>query len=149
MIYAISLRGLGSHSKTGASLLTSAVSGGALFPVISSPVAKARGLPYSFSVVVAISAFGALFPLYLMLFPPAMKQVDPVIKGEGRRRTSLLPTEGMPTREKRHRVRDSKIVRTMTRKKGLTRTSQGERERPTVEHVEREGEEEGKEGWRG
>ena len=143
MIYAISLRGLGSHSKTGASLLTAAVSGGALFPVISSPVAKARGLPYSFSVVVAISAFGALFPLYLMLFPPAMRQVDPVIEGEGRRRTSLLPTEGVPTRDRRHRVRDSRIIKTVTKRKKGTSTNEGEG--PTVEHVEGDG----KEGWPG
>ena len=143
MIYAISLRGLGSHSKTGASLLTAAVSGGALFPVISSPVAKARGLPYSFSVVVAISAFGALFPLYLMLFPPAMKQVDPVIPGEGRRRTSLLPTAGPAVREKRHRVRDSWVIESVTRRKKATSTSQGEG--PTVEHVEGDG----KEAWPG
>ena len=143
MIYAISLRGLGSHSKTGASFLTAAASGGALFPVISSPVATARGLRYSFSVVVAISAFGALFPLYLMLFPPAMRQVDPVIEGEGRRRTSLLPTAGAAAGEKRHRVRDSRIVKTVTRRRKGMSASQGEE--PTVEHLEGNG----KEGWPG
>ncbi|MCJ1310558.1 hypothetical protein MMC25_004223 [Agyrium rufum] len=82
MIYAICLRGLGKHTKTGASFLTAAVSGGALFPVISEAVSDARGLQYSFSVVVALSAFAAMFPMYLAIVPTAKLQVDPLIHGE-------------------------------------------------------------------
>jgi hypothetical protein len=54
-----------------------AISGGAIFPVIAAPVAATRGTPYSFCVMVALSVFGALFPLYMILTPQARAQVDP------------------------------------------------------------------------
>ena len=59
--------------------LTVAISGGAIFPVVAFPVARAYGTPYSLCVVVATSAFGALLPLYLLAVPQARKQVDPVV----------------------------------------------------------------------
>jgi hypothetical protein len=78
IIFAISLRGLGPYTKTGASIMTAAVSGGSIFPFPQQAVANSRGTPYSFCVVVALFAAGAIFPLYLNLVPAARKQVDPV-----------------------------------------------------------------------
>jgi hypothetical protein len=57
--------------------------------VIQSYVAYGHGIPYSFCVVVAVAAFGLTFPVYLNLFTPAMKQVDPIHK----RRHPLLSEE--------------------------------------------------------
>ena len=81
LIYAISLRGLGSDTKTGAVLLTVATAGGAVFPVIQNPVAASYGQQYSFCVVLAASAAGIVFPLYLETVGKAKKQVDPVRAG--------------------------------------------------------------------
>lgn len=81
IIYAISLRGLGAHTKTGCALLTAAISGGAIFPVVMSPVANRRGIGYAFCVVLAVYAFGAVFPAYLNAVPAAKDQVDPARKG--------------------------------------------------------------------
>lgn len=78
LIFAISLRGLGASTKSGSVYLTAAISGGAILPVIMYPVINAYGLRYSFCVVVAASAFGVIFPLYLIAVPKARKQVDPV-----------------------------------------------------------------------
>ena len=91
LIYAISLRGLGANTKSGAVYLTAAISGGAIFPVIMYPVTSAYGLRYSFCVVVAASAFGLLFPVYLISVPKARRQVDPVKRR--RQASPVLPME--------------------------------------------------------
>ncbi|MCJ1392249.1 hypothetical protein MMC18_005116 [Xylographa bjoerkii] len=78
LLFAISLRGLGSYTKTGSIYLTAAISGGAILPVIMSPVTNAFGLEYSFCVIVAASVFGTMYPIYLILIPAARDQVDPV-----------------------------------------------------------------------
>ncbi|KAI9697091.1 MAG: hypothetical protein M1836_005053 [Candelina mexicana] len=78
-IYAISLRGQGRHTKTASAYMTAAVSGGAVWPPIMSPVGSVRGIRYSFCVVVALFAFGTIFPVYLSAVPVARKQVDPRI----------------------------------------------------------------------
>jgi len=91
LIYAISLRGLGASTKSGAVYLTAAISGGAILPVIMYPVTNAYGLRYSFCVIVASSAFGAVFPCYLIAVPKARKQVDPVKRS--RRGSPVLPME--------------------------------------------------------
>ena len=92
----MSLRGLGSHTKTGAVLLTAAISGGAIFPAIMNSVADSSGLPYSFCVVVAASAGGIVFPIYLETVPKAKRQVDPVHK----------PKPALPTTERRGSLRE-------------------------------------------
>lgn len=78
IIFAISLRGMGPYTKTGASIMTAAISGGAIFPFPQQAAVIRRGEPYSFCVVAALYAAGAIFPVYLNLVPAARKQVDPV-----------------------------------------------------------------------
>lgn len=79
-IFAIAMRGLGKHTKTGAALMTAAISGGAVFPPIQWAVESpgGKGLKYSYCVPVACAAFGALFAIYLNVVPEAKRQVDPV-----------------------------------------------------------------------
>lgn len=85
LIYAIALRGLGAGTKSGAIYLTAAISGGAVFPVLSAVATAARGVQYSYAVIVATSAAGAVFPLYLCYVGPAKAQVDPIHRrGHGR-----------------------------------------------------------------
>ena len=61
----------------GAVVLTAATSGGAVIPVIMSPVNDSRGIRYGFCVVVAVFAFGLLLPLYATVITSARHQVDP------------------------------------------------------------------------
>lgn len=77
-IFALSLRGTARHTKTAASLLATAISGGVYFPFAQYAAQLAGGVSYSYSVLVALFCAGAIFPLYLNLVPAAMKQVDPV-----------------------------------------------------------------------
>lgn len=76
--FAICLRGMVEHTKTGASIIATASSGGALFPFIQNILATSHTPRYAFCVNVALFTFGAIFPLYLNLVPAARKQVDPV-----------------------------------------------------------------------
>ncbi|KKK24495.1 hypothetical protein AOCH_007582, partial [Aspergillus ochraceoroseus] len=104
IIFAISLRGTGRHTKTAGSLLTMAITGGAYFPFAQYAVQRARNsVPISFSVLVALFAAGALFPIYLNLVPAAKKQVDPVPNEHlrhPRRRRSSRPKPTVLRREK-------------------------------------------------
>jgi fucose permease len=77
-IFAISLRGTGRHTKTAASLLAGAISGGVYFPFVQQAVLLAHGESFSFVVLVALFSAGAIFPVYLNLVPAAKRQVDPV-----------------------------------------------------------------------
>jgi len=112
------LRGLGSHTKTGSAFMTAAISGGAIIPVIMNPVQNSRGIQYSFCVVVAIYAFGAIFPAYLNLVLPAKRQVDPI---DSRQSTNS------PSTPSRRPSRAFSII--LRRKKNSA-------ELPTTEHVE-------------
>ena len=125
IIFAITLRGLGSHTKSGSVYLTAAISGGAIFPVIMSPVVRAYGLQYAFCVVVAVTAFGTIYPLYLIMVPAAKKQVDPVNLSK----RSILPQDRLEGKgERASRIFHAAI----RRKKGASTDS------PSVEHVEGE-----------
>lgn len=117
IIYAMCLRGLGAHTKTGSAFMTAAISGGAIFPAILSPVQSSRGVRYSFCVVVAIYAFGAIFPAYLNVVTPAKRQVDPVVSD----RSARAPSS--PTKS-------SRAIG------GLLRRKNTSSELPTTEHVE-------------
>ena len=140
LIFAITLRGLGSHTKDGAVLLTTAICGGAIFPVIMWPVASAKGANYSFCVVVAVTVGVLLFPLYLLLVPKAQKQVDPVVERRStrkqREKDGVLPTLTPQTDEKRR----SHVERALC-VSGKRKGSSG----PNAEHAERR-ERKGEEG---
>ena len=88
-------------------------------------VGKSHGLQYSFCVVVAVAAFGTLFPLYLIASPAAKKQVDPVVLS----RRSVLPQD----RPQSHGERASRIFHNAIRRKKDTSTDSA-----SVEHVEGE-----------
>ncbi|KAA8649173.1 hypothetical protein EYZ11_009842 [Aspergillus tanneri] len=85
IIFVIGLRGTARHTKTAATLLTTAIGGGSCFPFVQFAAQRADGVASSYSVLVALFAAGAVFPLYLNLVPAARKQVDPV-PGETLRR---------------------------------------------------------------
>lgn len=84
-IFATSLRGTGKHTKTSAAIMTAFLSSGAIFPFIQDPLEDARGIAYSFCVLVALFAGSSVFAIYLNLIPAAKRQVDPV-SGENLRR---------------------------------------------------------------
>ena len=100
IIFAMCIRGLGARTKIGSVVLTAATSGGAVIPAIMSPVSDARGLRYSFAVVVAVFAFGTLLPIYVCAVPAAKDQVDPVCKRHQSHQTRSR--ESRPSR--RHRA---------------------------------------------
>jgi fucose permease len=78
IIFAMSMRGLGAHTKTGSAMMTAAISGGAVFPPIQWGVSNHHNLKYSYCVPLAAAVFGMLFPIYLNIFPAAQLQVDPI-----------------------------------------------------------------------
>ncbi|CAI7629384.1 unnamed protein product [Penicillium pancosmium] len=78
IIFAISLRGTAQHTKTAAVFLTMAIGGGTFFPFAEYAAYLTHGAQYSFCVIVALFAAGAIFPIYLNFVPAVKKQVDPV-----------------------------------------------------------------------
>lgn len=86
IIFAMCMRGLGSHTKTGSAFMTAAISGGAVFPPIQWAAGNAGGIRYSYCVPLAVACFGILFPIYLNLVPAARKAVDPVHEKRAARR---------------------------------------------------------------
>jgi FHS family L-fucose permease-like MFS transporter len=65
IIFAISLRGLGRHTKRGASFIVASVSGGAIIPVILGNVADKIGTQRAMVVPLAFFAIAWSFPIYL------------------------------------------------------------------------------------
>jgi fucose permease len=88
IIYAICMRGMGAHTKTAAALMTAAISGGAVPPVIQWAVSNVRGFKYSYCVPLAVFAFGMIFPIYLNLLPAARLCVDPTHENRNIRRAA-------------------------------------------------------------
>ncbi|RHZ54104.1 putative MFS monosaccharide transporter [Aspergillus thermomutatus] len=97
IIFALSLRGTARHTKTAASLLAMAISGGAFFPFAQYAAQLARGVSYSYCVLVALFSAGAIFPVYLNFVPAAKKQVDRVpneyLRRHRRRRSHMTPNK--------------------------------------------------------
>ncbi|KAI9725607.1 MAG: hypothetical protein M1834_009762 [Cirrosporium novae-zelandiae] len=104
-IYAICLRGLGARTKLGATLITAAISGGAVTPVFVTWVSNSRGIRYAFCCVVATFAFGAVFPAYLCLVPAARKQVDPSEYHHNNHRRMSLPIALLTSAKQEHQGR--------------------------------------------
>lgn len=73
-IFTLSLRGLGRHTKRGATFLVSAVSGGAVFPPMLGAVADASNTRIAMVIPLAGFCIAATFPIYLNLFKA--KQLD-------------------------------------------------------------------------
>ena len=67
-IFTLSLRGLGRHTKRGASFLVSSVCGGAVVPAILGNVADRTGTRVAMVVPLAFFAVSWAFPLYLNIF---------------------------------------------------------------------------------
>lgn len=134
LMFAMSLHGLGAHTKTGAVFLTAATSGGAVFPGIMSPVTNADGVRYAFCVVVAVFCFGAIMPIYLSLSQAAKNQVDPVRT----KRNSILLGEKRPCTPNRAARVFGAVVRRGKKTSSLTTES----DMATIEHVEGRGSQE-------
>ncbi|KAJ5095280.1 Major facilitator superfamily domain general substrate transporter [Penicillium argentinense] len=102
-IFAISLRGTAQHTKTAAVFLATAIGGGTFFPFAEYAAYLNHGTRYSFCVIVALFAAGAIFPIYLNLVPAVKKQVDPVpdeyLRRQHRRKTKTNVAGDLP-REK-------------------------------------------------
>lgn len=92
LVYAQSLRGLGRHVKDASTLLTAAIGGGGVFPPIMYGIYKAYDVQYAFSIVVGTFALGALFPIWLNVYPAARQLADPV-RDEQARRQSVQDAE--------------------------------------------------------
>ncbi|KAL8758496.1 MAG: hypothetical protein Q9184_003911 [Pyrenodesmia sp. 2 TL-2023] len=125
IIFAMCLRGLGSKTRMGSVVLTAATSGGAVIPVIMSPVNNARGIRYGFAVPLAVFAFGLLLPLYATAVPAARQQLDPVYKGPDGERGFSRPFSPM------------KLGRALT---GRAINGEGSTDSPTQEYIEKRGE---------
>lgn len=67
-IFTLSLRGLGRHTKRGASFLVASVSGGAVFPPMLGAVTDAKGTRMAMCVPLAGFLIAWSFPIYLNLF---------------------------------------------------------------------------------
>jgi len=126
LIYAIALRGLGKHTKDGSVLLTTAISGGAVFQPIMYAASKSRNYQYAFCVVVAAFAFGTIFPVFLNLVPQARKQVDPVKNFGGLNEDTSPPSPESPASR-----RGSKFW------EGLKMRQKESEDLPSAEHKER------------
>ena len=79
-IFTLSLRGLGRHTKRGASFLVSSVCGGAVFPPILGLVADATDTQIGMAVPLAGFVVAWSFPLYLNLWKG--KELDGYLKSE-------------------------------------------------------------------
>ena len=76
LIFTSGLRGMGAHTKTASAFLTSAISGGAVFPPIMYGVEKSRGVQYAYCVVVAAFSAGILLPIWTNVDAKARRLVD-------------------------------------------------------------------------
>lgn len=134
IIFAIAMRGLGKHTKTGAAFVTAAISGGAVFPPIQWAVAKGHGLKYSYCVPLAVAVLGALFAIYLNLVPAAKNQVDPVRDRHLKRRAASAASQGSNGEIGEKTSGQNRLPSFMTR---MNKNRQSVS--PSVEHLERQG----------
>ncbi|GLI76934.1 hypothetical protein PoHVEF18_005212 [Penicillium ochrochloron] len=108
IIFALSLRGTAQHTKTAAVFMTMAISGGTFFPFAEYAAYLSHGQPYSYSVLVALFAAGAIFPVYLNFVPAVKKQVDPVpneyLRRHHRRRSKAPGGSGVQREKHNHSV---------------------------------------------
>jgi FHS family L-fucose permease-like MFS transporter len=79
-IFTLSLRGLGRHTKRGASFLVASVCGGAVFPPMMGLVADARHTRIAMCVALAGFVVSWSFPVYLNVFKA--KELDGYLKSK-------------------------------------------------------------------
>ena len=79
-IFTLALRGLGRHTKRGASFIVASVSGGAVFPPVLGAVADARNTQIAMCVPLAGFIVSWSFPFYLNLFKG--KELDGYLKSK-------------------------------------------------------------------
>ncbi|KAI9891905.1 MAG: hypothetical protein M1814_002290 [Vezdaea aestivalis] len=120
-IFAITLRGLGRHTKTGSAFLTAAISGGAILPPIAQAISERWDVRRAVGLVLAFMAAGTLYPIYLNVVPAARAQVDNV---------KLPAKEKLKLRSDQERQK--RRIRPLSLGKGLRKTGGA-----TVQHVER------------
>lgn len=87
--FAISLRGMGRHTKTAGAIMVTAIGGGTFYPFLQqlAQVRNNNSVAVSYSVLAVGYATASIFPLYLVLVPAAKRQVDPVLGDYLHRRT--------------------------------------------------------------
>ncbi len=134
IIFAMAMRGLGRHTKTGAAFMTAAISGGAVFPPIQWAVSKGHGLKYSYSVPLATAVLGMLFPIYLNLFPQAKGQVDPIHESRLNRRAGSATSQDSTGGAEQEKAARSSVSGFITRRNKNRRSAS-----PSVQHLERQG----------
>lgn len=105
--FAMSLRGMGKHTKTAGAVMATAISGGAFYPFFQeiAQVNNQGYVPSSYVVLAVGYAAAAIFPVYLMLIPQAQKQVDPVLDDYLHRR---LVRRGHRHRQRQHHQSERK-----------------------------------------
>ena len=133
IIFAIAMRGLGRHIKTGAAFMTAAISGGAVFPPIQWAVGKGRGLKYSSSVPLAVSVFGALFAIFLNLSPQARQQIDPRHESRSARRTGSATSKESAGAAEDEKEAEFGLPGMIHRRQRSKRSKS-----PSVQHLERQ-----------
>jgi fucose permease len=141
IIFAMSMRGLGRHTKSGAALMTGAISGGAVFGPIQWAVANGHGQKYSYCVPLAVACFGLLFPVYLNIMPQARAQVDPIHGNRARRRAEsnarqASTASGVVREEKAKQFGLPGIIARRQQTKHIGEKAKN-RSSPSVQHVER------------
>ncbi|QSZ36882.1 hypothetical protein DSL72_006765 [Monilinia vaccinii-corymbosi] len=65
LIFSMSIRGMGKHTKWASACLVASASGGSVFVFVAFGVQKLHTVQYSFVVVFVVSLVGLLFPIYL------------------------------------------------------------------------------------
>ena len=140
IIYAITLRGMGEHTKWAAAWMTAAISGGAIPTVIQWAAANGHGQKFSFIVPLIFFFAGWLFPLYLNTVPAARNQVDPTHENRNMRREARKQRKATRTNS------DITEATTETREFGLRgilarrkRAKAREAKEGQVQHVEQSG----------
>ena len=91
-IFAVSLRGLGRHTKRGATFLVAAVAGGAVWPPMTAAVADRSGTPLGMGIPLMGFLLAWSFPIYVNL--TQAKQLDGFFESKIGIKNQLESTEG-------------------------------------------------------
>jgi len=125
LVFAQGLHGMGRHTRLASVLLTSAISGGAVFSPISNAITQSPsgGAPYALVVAIAVFAAGVVFPLALIFVPRLRTLVEYPAESRG-------PPSSRPSSMSSRAGRRVMSFIDLGKKKG--------RESQTVEHRERQ-----------